>query len=76
MTIREIYEKSVEGGYEWLTLLIELIVIEKKVVRFDDTQEVLNLYFKSNNQMRMNELLFDYREKVKGDWSNGGGSGI
>lgn len=67
MTIREIYEKSVEGGYEWLTLLIELIVIEKKVVRFDDTQEVLNLYFKSNNQMRMNELLFDYREKVKGD---------
>lgn len=64
MKIREIYAESIEGGYNWLTILIEFLVFEKEVISFDDDQKALNLYFKPNNQSKMNQLLIEYYEKL------------
>lgn len=67
MTIKEIYTISIKDGYEELSLLIEFLVFDKNVVGFDDKQDVLDLYFKPNNEARMKKLLLEYREKLKGD---------
>lgn len=60
MTIRHIYEQSILGDYYWLQILIEFLVLEKETVSFDDDKSALDLYFKPNNEMRMNELLKEY----------------
>lgn len=64
MLIREIYAESIKGGYDWLTILIEFLVLEKEVITFDDDRDALDLYFKPNNQARMNKLLLEYNEKI------------
>jgi len=67
MTIKEIYTISIKDGYEELSLLIEFLVFDKNVVGFDDKQDVLDLYFKPNNEARMKKLLLEYKEKLNGD---------
>ena len=63
MTIRYIYEQSILNKSYWLQVLIEFLVFEKEVVTFEDKQNALDLYFKPNNEKRMNQLLKEYSDK-------------
>lgn len=65
MTLRELYEESIKGNYESLSLLIEFLVFEKKVLTFEDNTKELDLYFKPNNKAKMNQLIIEYRERLK-----------
>lgn len=67
MTIREIYEESILNDSYWLQILIEFLVFEKEVLTLENYQSELDLYFKPNNQARMNQLLIEYKnEKIGG----------
>lgn len=66
MTIREIYTEAIKGQYDGLALLIEFLVFEKGVIDFEDRRDVLDLYYKPNNEKRMRELLLEYRGKMEG----------
>lgn len=63
MTIRYIYEQSILNESYWLQILIEFLVLEKEVISFDDYGNELDLYFKKNNQQRINQLLIEYANK-------------
>lgn len=67
MTIREIYKESILNDSYWLQILIEFLVFEKEVLKFENHQSELDLYFKPNNQARMNELLWEYERKIGGN---------
>lgn len=60
MTIREIYEESILLDLYWLQVLIEFLVFEKETITFEDDKSALDLYFKPNNEQRMNQLLKEY----------------
>ncbi len=62
MTIRETYEQSILNDSYWLQVLIEFLVFEKEVLTFEDDKSELDLYFKPNNQARMNQLLLEYEK--------------
>lgn len=64
MKIKEIYSESIKEGFDWLTILIEFLVFEKEVLTFEDESSALDLYFKKNNQKRMNQLLLEYRNEL------------
>ncbi|GGJ61824.1 hypothetical protein GCM10007111_24930 [Virgibacillus kapii] len=64
MKIRELYEESIKGDHGSLSLLIEFLVFEKRVLSFDDHISELDLYFKPNNKAKMNRLLLDYKNKI------------
>lgn len=66
MTIREVYEEAIIGNHYWLQILIEFLVFEKEVLTLEDGRSELDLYFKPNNQLRMNQLLFEYEKKTGG----------
>ena len=69
MNIKELYQEAIklesELGGESLTLLIEFIIFEKQVLTWENSYKELELYFKPNNQPRMNELLLEYRRNKK-----------
>ena len=60
MKIREIYEESILLDLYWLQILIEFLVFEKETITFEDDKSALALYFKPNNEQRMNQLLKEY----------------
>lgn len=62
MKIREIYEQSILLDLYWLQVLIEFLVFDKVTITFDDDESSLDLYFKPNNEQRMNQLLKEYAE--------------
>ncbi|MBP1950262.1 hypothetical protein [Virgibacillus litoralis] len=64
MDLREVYTESIAESHESLSLLIEFLVLEMKVLSFDDDQRELDLYFKPNNKVKMNKLLLEYRTKI------------
>lgn len=61
MSIKEVYEAALLEDLFWLQTLIEFLLHEKEVITLDDDESVLNLYFKENNQKRMNNLLLEYQ---------------
>lgn len=67
MTIRYIYERSILNKSYWLQILIEFLVFEKEVLTFGDYGIELDLYFKENNQERMNQLLLEYANKKENE---------
>lgn len=65
MNLQEVYLEAKAEDFPSLCLLIEFLVMEKKVLSFTDDYKELQLYFKPNNEARMNKLLLEYRkEKV------------
>ncbi|KQU19175.1 hypothetical protein ASG65_24580 [Bacillus sp. Leaf13] len=66
MTVRELYHESVKNKHTSLRLLIEFLVYEKNTVNFTDDKSVLDLFFKENNRLRMNELLKEYQKSIYG----------
>ena len=65
MTIKELYTEAIklesESGGDSLTLLIEFLVLEKKVLTWTSDYKELDLYFKPNNKEKINKLLLEYR---------------
>lgn len=65
MLLRELYSEAIKENYEWLSILIEFLVFEKKTLSFDNDISELGHYFKPNNRARMNKLLLEYRAKLE-----------
>jgi len=65
LILRELYEESIKGNHESLSLLIEFLVFEKEVLTFDHDSKELDFYCKPNNKPRMNQLLLEYKEKLE-----------
>lgn len=65
MTLRELYAEAIKGNYQWLSVLIEFLVFEKKTLSFNSNISELDLYFKPNNRTRMNKLLLEYRASIE-----------
>lgn len=63
MKLRELYAEAIRERFDSLCLLIEFLVLEKKVLTWDDDKKELQLYYKPNNKARMNQLLLEYRRK-------------
>lgn len=63
MKLQEAYLEAKQQKMVGLSLMIEFLVVEKKVLSFDDDSEKLQKYFKPNNKKRMNQLLNEYRRK-------------
>lgn len=64
MTLKELYTEAIKLELKWLCVLIEFLILEKKVHSWDDKEEVLDLYFKPKHQERMNKLLIEYEEET------------
>lgn len=63
MKLREVYQEAIKQKFTSLCLLLEFLVIEKKVLSWDDHDNELDLYFKPNNKMRMDKLLTEYANR-------------
>ena len=65
MNLKELYTEAIkleaELNSEWLTTLIEFLILEKKVLSWDSSIRELDLYFKPNNKTKMNKLLLEYK---------------
>lgn len=65
MNLKELYTEAIQGEYESLTLLIEFLILEKKVLSWESDYKELDLYFKPNNRLRMTKLLKEYEEETQ-----------
>lgn len=63
MKLREIYQEAIKQNFPSLCLLLEFLILEKKVLTWDDHDSELDLYFKPNNKKRMDKLLKEYAER-------------
>lgn len=66
MTLRDVFEQSLEVKLIDLQVLIMFLVMEKKVHTWDDDVSVLDLYFLPKHQERMSKELLNYKEKIGG----------
>lgn len=67
MTMREIYEEAIKGDYYSLILLIEFLVKEKKVLKWDDSGEGLTYYLQDRFHKAMKGYLAEYEAKREGE---------
>lgn len=63
MNIRELYKEAILNNFESLQILIEFIVLEKKVNTFEDDITTLDVYFLPKHKKRMNKLLNEYKKR-------------
>jgi hypothetical protein len=63
MTVREWYQESILGKHHSLKLLIEFLVFEKKVVKFEDDTEKITYYLQDRFKNKMNQHLQEYEVK-------------
>lgn len=63
MNLKELYTEAIKERFDSLCLLIEFLILEKKVLSWEDSERELDLYFKPNNHKRMTQLLLEYRRK-------------
>lgn len=63
MTIREVMNEAIKGQYTSLILMIELLVIEKKVINFDDDESKLDFYFQDKFKDKMNGHIKELKNK-------------
>jgi len=63
MKLREVYQEAIKQQFISVCLLLEFLIIEKKVLSWDDHDSELELYFKPNNKPRMTKLLKEYAER-------------
>ena len=64
ITVGEYYNDAMDNGHDDLSLVINYLVGEKKVLTFDDEGEKLEYYLQDRFKNRMNQLLNEYRERV------------
>ena len=65
MNLKELYTGAIKEGFEWLALLIEFLVLEKKVITWESNSEELHLYYLPKHRERMNKLITQYKEEIK-----------
>ena len=63
MKLREVYQEAIKQSFLSVCLLLEFLILEKKVLSWDDHDSELDLYFKPNNEPRMAKLLKEYAER-------------
>lgn len=63
MKIADYYSQSIIHGYKGLTLVIEYLVNERKVLAMEDSGEKLSFYLQDKYQVKMNEYLKEYLNK-------------
>lgn len=64
LTIKEIFDESIEHDLTDLQALLMFLLFEKQVININDKAEVLRIYFKKNNQNRLNKLLEVYKKEM------------
>lgn len=64
MNLKEVYTEAIQGEYESLTLLIEFLVLEKKVLDWESDYKELDLYFLPKHYDRMTKLLKEYKGDI------------
>ena len=60
MTVRELMNEAIKGQYKSLIALIQLLVIEKQVISFEDDISNINHYLDERYKNKMNEYLSKY----------------
>lgn len=63
MTVRELYNEAIKEGHYSLQLLIEFLLLEKRVIQLNDDTSVLDYYFQEKFHRKMNEYLAEYEKK-------------
>lgn len=63
MTIKECYEDAVRNEYVDLYTLILFLVLEKKILTFDDPADKLSFYYQDKFRTKMNDYLIQYKKK-------------
>jgi hypothetical protein len=66
MTVREWYSEAIIGKHYSLQLLIEFLIYEKKVLKFEDTTEKLTYYLQDKFHKKMDEHLRIYEGERNG----------
>lgn len=64
MSIKELFEHSIEYEQQDLQALIMFLVIEKQVLTMDDDKSELDLYFLPKHNDRMGKELTAYKKKI------------
>ena len=69
MTLTTVHDwyKEAKGQHYGLTLLIEYLVCEKKVLKMEDATENLTYFLQDRFSNKMNEYLREYEEKQRRD---------
>lgn len=63
MKLRDVYAEAIKQDFPSVCLLLEFLILEKKVLSWDDHDSELDLFFKPNNKPRMTKLLKEYAER-------------
>lgn len=64
MNLKEVYTEAIQGEYESLTLLIEFLIVKKRVLTWESNYKELDLYFLPKHYDRMTKLLKEYKEEI------------
>jgi hypothetical protein len=65
VSLKELYTEAIMQNLGSLSLLIEFLILEKRVLSWESDSVELNLYFKPNNKAKMNRLLLEYKAKIE-----------
>lgn len=66
MTVDDIYSEAVNQKTKSIILLIEYLVTERKVIRFDDDVSKLDYFMQEKYRRKMLEYLSMYEEQKNG----------
>jgi hypothetical protein len=66
MTIQELYQEALTHNYYSLLLVIDYLVIERKVLEMADSDEKLTYYLQGRFSKKLNEYLAEYEKKRNG----------
>jgi len=61
MTVRELMNEALNGRYESLILLIDLLVTDKKTVSYEDDISVLDFYLQENSGIKLTDISRNLR---------------
>jgi len=65
MTVRELMNEALNGRYESLILLIDLLVTDKKKVSYEDDISVLDFYLQEKFRDKINGHIKEHKMKIK-----------
>jgi len=65
MTVRELMNEALNGRYESLILLIDLLVTDKKTVSYEDDISVLDFYLQDKFRDKINGHIKELKMKKK-----------
>ena len=65
MTVRELMNEALNGRYESLILLIDLLVTDKKTVSYEDDISVLDFYLQEKFRDKINGHIKEHKMKMK-----------